>query len=147
MSDIKILLAHTNELDAPTLKHQLEKNNFEIITSKKALKNYYDSLYIKKNNVLIKIDLNDISHINIEGRYSEIVTNKGSYIVQKSLKNLAEILPASLFIRIHRNHMINTHKIDKIYLKDNLLILKNNIKLNVGNQYKQLFIEKNTILV
>jgi len=105
------------------------------------------SFYVKKNNILIKIYLADISHINIEGRYSELVTSSGKYIIQKSLKSLAKIFPADNFIRIHRNHMINTDKIEKIYLKDNLITLKNQVKLNIGNQYKQLFIENNTILI
>ncbi len=105
------------------------------------------SFYVKKNSILIKIYLDDISHINIEGRYSELVTSKGNYIIQKSLKSLVNIFSTSNFIRIHRNHMINTDKIEKIYLKDNLIILKNQVKLNIGNQYKRLFLEKNTILV
>lgn len=104
-----------------------------------------ENFFIKKNNTLIKVSIKDIQCVTVEGRYSNIKTHNGTYIVQMSLNQLLEKLPTSQFIRVHRNSIINLYKIQKVFLLDNLILLEDKVKVTISRQHKQNFINHYTI--
>ncbi len=104
------------------------------------------AFFIKKNNALVKVLLSDIYCIEVEGRYSNIKTEKDQFIVQLSLKQFLEKIQSPNFIRVHRNYIINTDKIDRVFLSDNLIILQNNINVTLGRLYRSDFIKQYEIL-
>lgn len=104
-----------------------------------------DFLFIKKKNALKKVALNDILYIEVEERYCNIVTEKEKFVILISLTKISELLDKTKFVRIHRNTIINSDKIEEIILADNLIILKGNHKINLGDAYKD-FIKKMNIL-
>ncbi len=98
------------------------------------------AFFVKKNNVLHKIYLKDIYYIEVEGRYSKIVLKNESFLVQYALSELHEKLPRSIFIRSHRNYIVNIATVKEIHHKDNLILLKNQKQIQLGRTYKSDFL-------
>ncbi|WP_341900109.1 LytTR family DNA-binding domain-containing protein [Fluviicola taffensis] len=65
------------------------------------------ALFVKRNTSLIKLDKDSISHIMVEGRYSELYVNEKKFVCRKSLAELLELFPEDLFFRAHRNFLVN----------------------------------------
>lgn len=101
-----------------------------------------DCLFVKKDDSLIKISLDDISYVIVEGQYCKMVTEKGEFLIQVSLNQFADELPDSQFLRTHRNYMVNLKKIEAIYPNDNLILLKNNEKVLLSRRLKSEIIGK-----
>lgn len=104
-----------------------------------------DSLFIKKKNSLKKVALEDILYIEVEERYCNIITEKEKFVILISLTKISELLDKSKFIKTHRNTIVNTDKIEEIFLTDNLIILKGNHRINLSDTYKD-FIKNMNIL-
>ncbi len=102
--------------------------------------------FIKKNSILVKVFEKDIQFVTVEGRYSRILTSDEDFLVQLSLKQFLEI-SSSNFIRTHRNYVVNFDKIEKVFLLDNLILLKNGMKVDISRQYKQKFMHSYEVLV
>ena len=102
-------------------------------------------MFIKKKNALKKVALNDILYIEVEERYCNIITEKEKFVILISLTKISDLLDKNKFIRTHRNTIVNADKIEEIILADNLVILKGNHKINLGDTYKD-FIKKMNIL-
>lgn len=73
-------------------------------------------LSINKNSNIIKV--NKIIYIIAERQYSKVAISNGkSVLLRKSLLYWESILPSELFIRIHRNTIINIQEVDSISKK------------------------------
>ncbi|MEN2414995.1 LytR/AlgR family response regulator transcription factor [Flavobacterium mesophilum] len=102
-------------------------------------------LFIKKNKALKKVRTDDISYIEVEDRYCNIITEKEKFLILMSLIKILEILDPVKFIRTHRNYIVNSDKIVEIILSDNVVILKGNHTVILSEKYKD-FVSKFTIL-
>jgi len=89
-------------------------------------------IYVNIDKRLIKIDLLSINSIQANGDYISIKTENKNYTVHTTLKKIEEKLPKSIFLKIHRSHIINIQKIidiqDSTVLigKDVIPVSKNN---------------------
>ncbi len=74
-----------------------------------------DHILVKIGNNLKLVEFTDIVCITAMKEYSKMIT-KDNYkiIVRKSLRRWVKILPAKLFLRIHRATIININYIEKI---------------------------------
>jgi DNA-binding LytR/AlgR family response regulator len=81
------------------------------------------SLFVKTDNKLQKVEIEDILFIEVIDKYCEVQTYKEKYLVRMTLKEIEERLPASDFVQIHRSTIVNANFIDNIDLKDNFLTL------------------------
>ncbi len=79
-------------------------------------------IFVKTGPSIIKILLETVCYIEVEGKYSRIHADDRSFLIQQSLKGLEERLP-NHFLRIHRNFLINVNKIHRIQLDDCQVIL------------------------
>lgn len=102
-------------------------------------------LFIKKNDALKKVLINEIVYIEVEERYCTIVTEKERFVILISLTKISELLYANRFVRTHRNFMVNTEKIEEIQTADNLILLKGNHHIPMSDKYKD-FINKFRLL-
>jgi DNA-binding LytR/AlgR family response regulator len=68
-------------------------------------------IFLKADKKNHKIDLETIHYIEAIGDYMKVVTDSGQLIVNETMKNLQEELPASLFIRVHKSFIISRNKI------------------------------------
>jgi two-component system LytT family response regulator len=74
-------------------------------------------LAIPVKDGVVFISQDDLVRIEGEGSYSTLYTSdKGSYVSSRHLKEFEDMLPASVFCRIHKSHLINIRKVRK-YLR------------------------------
>lgn len=95
-----------------------------------------DSLFIKKNKVLKKVEIKDILYIEVEDRYCNIITDVEKFVILISLTKIIQLLDAAKFCQTHRNYIVNLSKIEQINVNDNLIILKGNHKVTLSDKYK-----------
>lgn len=96
------------------------------------------SIFVKSDKKLIKLNLDDINHIEAFGNYLKIFTDK-MILVSQTLSSFLEKLPNS-FLRIHKSFIIN---FDKLKLIDgNRIVLINDSKLPIGKSYRKDVLKK-----
>ena len=78
-------------------------------------------VFIKTENRLEKINLQDILFIEGLKEYVKIVCATDNIVTFERLKNLETILPANQFLRVHKSYIINTTKVTSI--EGNLLTI------------------------
>jgi len=70
------------------------------------------------------------------------LTNNAKITVAKTLKDFEELLPASIFIRIHHSYIINKNLVEKyINGKGGQVVMKNGIVLDVARRKKEEFMK------
>ena len=96
------------------------------------------SLFVKSDKKLVKLELDEISHIEAYGNYIKIFT-KVMVLTPHTLTEFLEKLPNN-FLRIHKSFVIN---FDKLKLIDgNQIILENNTKLPIGKSYRKAVLDR-----
>lgn len=91
-------------------------------------------LKFKDGQKTIFINPVDIYYIKAFGDYAKVITEKETFTISSTLKELEKKLSWNMFVRIHRSHMV---KIDQIKSVDAVRVtLKNNEKLDIGLQYR-----------
>lgn len=98
-----------------------------------------DAIFLKTEYKIIRIDLNDISHIEAMSEYLRIyVENRQRpVVVLLSMKKMEERLPSTTFMRVHRSYIINLKKIRE--MSKSHIILTNDADIPIGDLYKDAF--------
>jgi two-component system LytT family response regulator len=96
-----------------------------------------DYFFVKENNAHIKVNMGDVLYIESMGDFSRInVTGQKSHMVLISLKNLEKQLPEKIFMRVHKQYIVNLLHVKNITVSD--IKLSNNIIVPLSSAYKQL---------
>lgn len=69
------------------------------------------NLVVKEKEGLLKIAFADILYIEGSRDYMKVITPGKSYLVHLTMKKLEELLPAELFIRVHKSYIVAVEKI------------------------------------
>lgn len=90
------------------------------------------------------VQLDKVIYIEASNRYSDINLGKGKKItVSKSLKEFEDLLPGTMFIRIHHSFIINIHKVQKYNRgRGGEVILSDGTSIEVAVRKKNDFLEK-----
>ncbi|CAM1344380.1 LytR/AlgR family response regulator transcription factor [Tenacibaculum amylolyticum] len=104
-----------------------------------------DYLYIQKGRSLKKVLIAEIIFIEVEGRYCNIITEKGKFVILISLTKVLQLLDPKLFSKASRNFVVNTSMIEEIFPNDNLIILSGGHKVTLSDKYKDI-IKRNIVL-
>ncbi len=103
---------------------------------------FEDSIFIKNRNKLEKVNLAEISYLEVEDRYSTVFTDAGKkYVLRMSLGDVESKLPSKGFMRIHRKYTINLKKISSINTQDNLVLL-GEVELPLSRSHKEDLLQK-----
>ncbi len=95
-----------------------------------------DFIFVKADYQNVKINFDEILHIESMDDYCRIFLTSGKPVLTlMALKNLVEMLPAAQFKRVHRSHIINLTKVEKM-TKKTIFIGKKEIP--IGERYKDL---------
>ena len=89
------------------------------------------------------VNMNDIIYLEAQSNYTIIFLNDSYKLtVSKTLKDFEELLPATVFIRIHHSYIINKNAVEK-YIKGDggHVIMKNGITLDVARRKKEEFMK------
>jgi len=92
--------------------------------------------FIKEKNTHIKLNMGDVLYIESMGDFSKIITTQQkTHFVLISLKNLEKQLPEKLFLRVHKQYIVNILHIQNISVTD--IKLSSNDAIPVSIAYKQ----------
>ena len=96
-------------------------------------------IFVKSEYKIIKIDLQDILFLESLRDYVAIHTYTGKTLTLQSLKSFEELLPATVFMRVHKSYIIALNKITSIERK-RIVISSNYIP--IGDTYLEKFNER-----
>ena len=104
-----------------------------------------DSIFVRADYRLNKINFDDIYYVEALKDYVVINTSDNSYTTHTTMKEMVRILPAKDFVRIHRSFIVNLNKIFSIKYPD--LVIEGKMKvLPIGGLYrKELYSRLNLI--
>jgi DNA-binding LytR/AlgR family response regulator len=86
-------------------------------TEPPAEKNY---TYFKVSGQLVKVLHSDLLYAQSVKDYIHLKTTQGNYLTHMTMKFLNELLPAGIFVRVHRSYLVNkllVSLVDRSYLK------------------------------
>lgn len=108
----------------------VEKLNNSMV-SKKEEKNSY--IFFRSDKKIHKVDLENILYIEAIGDYMKVITDSGQLIINETMKNLQEELPAGSFIRVHKSFIISRSKIK--YIEGNYVQIEDK-SIPIGATYR-----------
>ncbi|MDB5091343.1 MAG: DNA-binding response regulator [Mucilaginibacter sp.] len=71
-------------------------------------------IFVKTDYRIVKINLDDIYYLEGARDYVIINTVAGQVLTLQSMKSLEELLPANLFVRVHKSYIVALNKISFI---------------------------------
>lgn len=92
-----------------------------------------DYLFINVQKKKVKILFAEIIYIESQREYIKIVTTKRDYISKMGTHEIAYLLPANLFKRIHRSFIVSLSKIES-YTADAVEV--NGVSIPIGRDYR-----------
>jgi DNA-binding LytR/AlgR family response regulator len=107
--------------------------------SETTLENQVNEIYVKSSHEHIKVSVNDILAISSDSDYTEIRTEKRKVLSNEPLRHWVDILGAPQFYQVHKSHIVNTKKIDRI--SGNQVYLVDGSKIPMGRAYKDHFLK------
>ncbi|HNM25644.1 MAG TPA: LytTR family DNA-binding domain-containing protein [Saprospiraceae bacterium] len=73
--------------------------------------NYF---FVRTDMKYVRVFYDDVLYFEAMKDYVQIITTQGRHVAHLSLRGLAETLPSSIFIRIHRSYLVNQRHIHSI---------------------------------
>lgn len=89
------------------------------------------------------LDCEDITHCDASGSYTTIHTiHKESILVSMRLKECSDLLPRSVFFRIHHSHIVNVNFVEKLVrAKLCRVVLSTGAELSLATSRREAFLE------
>ncbi len=91
-----------------------------------------DSIFIKKDHLLVKIRFDELQWIKAERNYLELHCADRMHLVRSTLKVFLDKLPGDLFMQIHRSHAVNVRHITVLEYE---AVTINKQKIPLGRAY------------
>lgn len=117
-------------------RYSVKKTLAEKTAGNSDRKNNQNYIFVHVDYSLVKIVLTEVKFIEAKRDYIKfhfIPGNKPSLLVRMSMKNIEAMLPADVFLRIHKSYIINTDSITAIR-KNSIFI--DDLEFVVSEQYK-----------
>ena len=73
-----------------------------------------DSIFIRKDYLLVKIRFDDLKWVKSDGNYLDLYCTDEKHLVRFSMKNFVQRLPANRFLQIHKSYLVNLEHIKSI---------------------------------
>ena len=103
-----------------------------------------DAVFIKADNAFERVSYDDIYYIEANGNMVTIFTKNRDFHIRKSMKEIEDILPSTLFLRVQKSFIVHLGQIESFNTKE--INLKQGSIVQVGRQYYNSFLAKlNTI--
>ena len=115
------------------LSRRISKNDIKQWTTNKFLE---ETLFIKVNQLLQKVNIIDITHIQSEGNYCLIFTSDKKYAIKMSMIRLYTSLGGKGFIQVHKSYLAQLDRIDNIDISNNEVLI-DRLRIPLGRKYKQ----------
>src|ERR1035437_7199724 len=96
------------------LKSALKAQEFLSVKNKPEISTSLDFFFLKCNQKIEKIKMNDVLYIEGMSNYIIVHTQQRKYISYVTSKSIEEHLPRHLFVRIHKSFLVAVNSIDTI---------------------------------
>lgn len=73
-----------------------------------------DSIFIRKDYLLIKIRFDELKWVKSDGNYLDLFCKDEKHLVRSSMKNFVQRLPANRFLQVHKSYLVNLEHIRSI---------------------------------
>lgn len=73
-----------------------------------------DSIFVRHQEKMVKVSIDDILYIEADRNYSRIFAKGKEYVLVMTLKEIDEKLPPQHFLRVHRSFIVNISQIEEI---------------------------------
>jgi DNA-binding LytR/AlgR family response regulator len=93
-----------------------------------------DRIFIRNQNKLVKVMLDEILYVEAERNYCKIFTGAQYYLIVSPLNKLCEKVDQRHFVRIHRSFVVNFSKLDAV--AESFVEIKGKL-IPIGKQYKE----------
>lgn len=93
-----------------------------------------DSIQVKVDYQTVRINLDEITHIEGLKDYVKIYTTGKMYLTRLNLKGISQLLPEDQFLRVHRSYIVAVDKINS-FLKSRLDL--GGTSIPVGPSYQE----------
>jgi len=95
---------------------RLDRNGFTSEEEERCISPFVqsDSIYVRRNEKMIKILINDIYYFEADRNYCKIYAKKKECLLVMTLKEINDRLPREHFLRIHRSFIINLSHVDEV---------------------------------
>jgi two-component system response regulator LytT len=91
-----------------------------------------DSIFIRKDYMLVKIKFNDLKWIQSDDNYLELYCTENKHLIRSTLKEFIEKLPAVSFLQVHKSYCVNIKFITAI---NKSAVWINKVEVPVGRSY------------
>lgn len=99
-----------------------------------------DALFVKADYRTVRISLKQIDYVEAKSEYLQLHLDNGEKLMfLMSMKKLADILPATDFLRIHRSYIVNMNKVQEISRMR--VKMNDNTSLPISDMYKDDFMQ------
>lgn len=117
-------------------KSHFEDEILQVVSSiAKKLEDKKESLFIKVNNEVVKINLNEILYFEGESNYVNLYTKIEKYRFRDTLGNLEKQLVNKGFLRVHKGYLISQKEVFLIKAKEVKLI--DGTLIPIGRSYSE----------
>jgi len=89
---------------------------------------------LKIDGFVQQVQLDKILYIQSLGNYVKIFTDKKNHLVQITTKELEDLLPKNIFLRVHKSFIVNRSQINKVFDEE---ILLGETTLPIGKTFKK----------
>jgi two-component system LytT family response regulator len=94
-----------------------------------------DYLFLNVQKKKVKIMFSEIVYIESQREYIKIVTTKKEYTSKMSTHEIENLLPTTLFKRIHRSFIVSLNKIDSYNAE---MVEVNGVSIPIGRGYREI---------
>jgi DNA-binding LytR/AlgR family response regulator len=95
-------------------------------------------LFLKFDGKIYKIMHEELLFAEAQGNYTKIVTTQNTLLPSMTFSSFEELLPKSLFLRVHRSFIINKAKIT--HIEGNRVFIQNH-EIPIGSSYRDDFLK------
>jgi len=97
-----------------------------------------DYIFVKTGDKIFKIQHDDLLYAEANGNNTKVVTTGNTLLPSMTFSNFEELLPSTLFLRVHRSFIINKSKIT--HIEGNRVFI-NGTEIPIGNNYREGFLK------
>lgn len=97
-----------------------------------------DFIFIRTEGKIFNVRFDDLLFAEASGNYTKITTTQHILLPKMAFSNFEELLPKSVFLRVHRSFIINKSKI--IHVEGNRVLI-NDTEIPIGSNYRELFLK------
>ena len=98
-----------------------------------------DSIFIKDNDIYLKIQLEDLRYIKVDNVYLELHLSNTMHLVRGALKNFLDKLPGNNFFPVHRSYAVNLKHISAIKATE---VMVGDAAIPLGRTHREALLQK-----